>query len=90
MAKEWRVFAHPDYFISIRSVISNPDERFLVTTQIREYLKTIEKPSNDLLPVPGKLNQYYFDVMGYTVIIHWVKEYANDIRLLEIYLSVEE
>ena len=85
MTKEWRVFAHPDYLVSFRRVVMNPDERFLVTTEIRDRLKVVENPSQDFVLVPGESEQYEFDVMRYTVIVQWKEEAPNDIRLLEIY-----
>ena len=90
MAKEWRVFAHPHYLISFRSVVIDPDERFLVTTQLRQYLKTIDDPSRSFTHIPGELEQYEFSVMRYAIIVQWKKEYPNDIRLLEIYPAIEE
>lgn len=90
MAREWRVFAHPDYFISFRSVVIDPDERFLVTKQLMEYLKTIDDPSKYLTRIPGELDQYECLITRYAIIVQWKKEYPDDIRLLEIYLAIEE
>ena len=84
------MFAHPDYLISFRSVVIDPDERFLITTQLGEYLKTIDDPSQSFTHIPGELDQYEFSIMRYAIIVQWKKEYANDIRLLEIYLAIEE
>lgn len=87
MAKDWRFFAHPDYIGSFREVVINPDERFKVTTGIREYLKSIEDPKENLTVVPGEIDQYEFEVLRFVVIVQWKEENPSDIRLLEIYES---
>ncbi len=90
MAKVWRVFAHPDYLSSFRRVVADPADRFKVTIGIREYLKRVDDPSEDLKTVPGESDQYEFDVLGYTIIAQWNAESSSDIRLLEVYATAED
>ena len=87
MARDWRIFAHPDYLMNFRTTVVNPDDRFKVTTGIRTYLSGIDNPSRELDIVPGEIDQYEFEIMKYTIIVQWKPESAYDIKLLTIYTT---
>ena len=82
---EWRVFAHPNYFTSFRHRVTNPEERFRVTTAMRARLAEIEALEQDAFRVPHESGQYELEVEGYTIIFRLGTEQPNDIVLLEIY-----
>lgn len=85
MAKQWRVFAHPGWFLALRQIVPDRNERYKVVNAIEERLKTINDPSQEMMPVPNGPTQYEFDVLSYTVIVRWRKDRPSDVALLEIY-----
>jgi hypothetical protein len=85
MAKQWRVFAHPGWFPSLRQTVPDRNERYQVVNAIEERLKNINDPSQAMTPVLNGPHQYEFDVLRYTVIIRWRTDQPSDIALLEIY-----
>ena len=85
MNKQWTVIAHPDYFTSFRNVVNNPDDRYQVTTGIRDYLKDVGDPRDVLPSVPGEPNLFELALLDYTIIVQWREEQPNEIKLLEVY-----
>ena len=85
MAKQWRVFAHPGWFLSLRQTAPDRNERYKVVNAIEERLKTVDNPGQEMRSVPNGLHLYEFDVLNYTIIVRWRADQPGDIALLEIY-----
>ena len=90
MAKQWTMIAHPNYFRSLRSAITDSELRYRFVTEIWDQLQENDNLQDDARIMPDAPNCYEIDLMGYTLIFKLPDDKPNDLELLEVYKQVDE
>ena len=85
MSKTWTMVAHPDYFRTLRTQITDANIRYRFVTTVWERLQETDDPTEGAKPVKDKPGRYTLALLGYTLIFHLPEDRPNDIDLLGIY-----
>jgi len=85
MAKTWTMVAHVDYFRTLRTRITDSNERYQVVVAIWDQLQETDDPTKGASPVANKPGRYELKLGNYTLLFDLPADRPNDIDLLELY-----